>query len=499
VTESSSHGSISHGSTPHGSASPDSASYDDVPGVHKQGTDTGEGGSDASGAARRQFLRGGIVTVASLAALGPLEALGARTAGAAPFTKRKHSPDYGPLSPAKDHTTGLELIKLPKGFEYISYGWTGDEMSDGRPTPSAHDGMAAFRRRDGKVALVRNHEQGDFDGAFTEPAYDPAANGGTTNLVFDPDKGKFLESYASLSGTIRNCAGGPTPWGSWLTCEETTVVGADGTRHGYVFEVPYNREGDPRPLKGMGRYSHEALAVDPRTGIVYLTEDATPSGLYRYLPKRRGDLAAGGTLQMLVVETDDGSSYETYTDGTGTRYHTSWVTIPNPDYAPGEQRPAEQGAALGAAVFTRLEGAWWGKDKVYIVSTDGGPTGQGQVFSYDPKRERMRVLFASPDASVLNNPDNISVSPRGGIVLCEDGDDFEYLHGLTTDGEIFPFAQNQVVVPEGTGKAVPPGDYTGSEWCGSTFEPKKGEWLFANLQSPGITVAITGPWQRGSL
>ncbi|PXY24337.1 alkaline phosphatase PhoX [Prauserella flavalba] len=450
---------------------------------------------------RRGFFRAGVAATATLAALGPLEALSARTAGAAPLTKRQSSPDYGPLSPVRDQTTGLPLLALPRGFEYLSYGWTGDVMSDGTPTPGMHDGMAAFTRRDGRIALVRNHEQGGYTGAFTEPAYDPAATGGTTNLVFDPEKGEFTESWASLSGTIRNCAGGPTPWGTWLTCEETTEIGPDGTRHGYVFEVPFDRKGDPSPLKGMGRFSHEAVAVDPGTGIVYLTEDATPSGFYRYLPRKRGKLEAGGTLQMLVVETPEGSSYSTYTDGTGTRYRTSWVTVPNPDYAPGETRPAEQGAALGAAVFRRLEGAWWGNDRVYIVSTSGGPKGQGQVFEYDPRTERMRVLFASPDATVLNNPDNICVSPRGGIVLCEDGSEGEYLHGLTTDGEIFPFALNRVVIPEGgvPGKKVAPGDYSGSEWCGSTFEPKRGNWLFVNAQTPGITFAITGPWRRGSL
>ncbi|MFC5750776.1 alkaline phosphatase PhoX [Actinomadura rugatobispora] len=455
----------------------------------------------ADGFARRKFLKGGLTTAAAVAAIAPLEALGARTAGAAPMGKQPSSPDYGPLYPVKDHTTGLELLALPKGFEYLTYGWTGDVMSDGTPTPSSHDGMAAFHRPDGKIALVRNHERSGFTGAFTTPAYNPAARGGTTNLVFDPKAGKFLESWGSLSGTIRNCAGGPTPWGTWLTCEETTEVGPDGTRHGYVFEVPFDGKGDPRPLKAMGRFSHEAVAVDPRTGIVYLTEDATPSGFYRFLPSKPGELAAGGELQMMVIETPDGSSYSTYADATGVEYRTSWVTIPNPDYAPGEKRPAEQGAALGAAVVRRGEGAWYGNERIYLVSTSGGPKGQGQVFEYDPKAERMRVLFASPDASVLNNPDNICVSPRGGIVLCEDGSDSEYLHGLTTDGEIFPFSENKVVIPAGgvPGKSVAPGDYTGSEWCGSAFEPKNGNWLFANAQSPGITFAITGPWRRGSL
>ena len=451
--------------------------------------------------ARRGFIKGGLAGVAALAALGPLEALSARTAGAAPMSKVPQSPDYGPLSPVKDVSTGLELLALPKGFEYISYGWTGDVMSDGVPTPGAHDGMAAFHRGDGKIALVRNHELGGYSGAFTSPAYNPAARGGTTNVVFDPDAGEFTDSWASLSGTIRNCAGGPTPWGTWLTCEETTEIAPDGTRHGYVFEVPFDGPGDPRPLREAGRFSHEAVAVDPSTGIVYLTEDATPSGFYRYIPNTPGALHDGGELQLLVIETSDGSSYTTYEDGTGTEYFTSWVTIDNPDYAPGETRPALQGQAIGAAVFRRLEGAWWGNDHVYIVSTSGGPSGQGQVFEYDPELDTMRVLFASPDASVLNNPDNISVSPRGGIVLCEDGSEGEYVHGLTTDGEIFPFALNNVEIPAGgvPGKSIAPGNYRGSEWCGSTFEPKKGNWLFVNVQSPGITFAITGPWRRGSL
>ncbi|MEW2382208.1 alkaline phosphatase PhoX [Micromonospora sp. NPDC047707] len=115
-----------------------------------------------------------------------------------------------------------------------------------------------------------------------------------------------------------------------------------------------------------------------------------------------------------MILTAGGSSYSTYADGTGTQYRDlTWVTIDNPDYAPGEERPALQ----GVAVFRRLEGAWYGNERVYIVSTSGGPAGQGQVFEYDPAAERMRVLFASPDAAVLNNPDNICVTPHGGITF----------------------------------------------------------------------------------
>ncbi|MFI6294289.1 alkaline phosphatase PhoX [Nonomuraea sp. NPDC050790] len=450
---------------------------------------------------RRRFLRTAAI---GAAAGGPLAALSARTADAATMVKHPFSVDYGPLRPVRDRTTGLELLKLPEGFSYISHGWTGDRMTDGRPTPALHDGMAAFRPRWGfryggphVTVLVRNHEVGDLTGAYFSPNYDPQAGGGTTNLAFDTRRGAWLASWASLSGTVRNCAGGPTPWGSWLSCEETTLVNGE-VRHGYIFEVPHDGVSDAVPYKEMGRFSHEAVAVDPATGYVYETEDATPSGLYRFRPRVRGKLGKGGTLEMLTI--GDGP-YTTYADGTGTVYpEIGWVVIDEPDPGPGETSVVEQGIAKGGASFRRLEGAWYHRRKVYIVSTSGGPAGQGQVFEYDLRRDKMRVLFASPDASVLNNPDNICVSPRGGIVLCEDGSGAEFLHGLTSDGEIFPFAENAVVIPEGgvRGKSVPPGDYRGSEWCGSVFDPS-GKWLFANIQTPGITFAITGPWRRGSL
>ncbi|MGK5533653.1 alkaline phosphatase PhoX [Streptomyces sp. URMC 129] len=437
---------------------------------------------------RRALLRG--ATVAAAASVS-FQALSTRTAAAAP-ARPAPGVGYGPLRPVKDQATGLELLALPRGFEYISYGWTNDVMDDGVPTPGSHDGMAAFRYGD-KVHLVRNHERG-AGAAFTAPAYNPAAGGGTSTLVFDPDAGQWLESYGSLGGTIRNCAGGPTPWNTWLTCEETFGTTA-GMRHGYVFEVASEGKGNPVPYTAMGRFNHEAVAVDPATGYVYETEDRGDAALYRFIPAVPGDLAKGGRLEAMRIGA---ASYDTRRDGEKSYGTVSWVPVEDVD--PAADTVRYQAQAAGGAVFGRLEGAWYGNDRIYVISTDGGPAGQGQVFELNPATDEFRVLYASPGADVLNAPDNICVSPRGGLVLCEDGGGTEYVHGLSLDGEIFPFAANIVDLRSGTaGKNVTPSDYTGSEWAGSVFEPRNGDWLFVNIQSPGITFAITGPWRQGAL
>lgn len=429
--------------------------------------------------ARRSFLQGGAA-LAGAATLTGFESL-ARVTGAGATPAPSGDGGYGPLGPTRDQTTGRELLLLPRGFEYITYGWRGEAMTDGRPTPGNHDGMAAFRDGD-LVRLVRNHEL--TTGPAIAPSgstYDPSYGGGTANLVFDPDAAEWLESYGSLSGTIRNCAGGPTPWGTWLTCEETTTINPNGTRHGYVLEVPADGLSTAEPLIAMGRFSHEAVAVDPATGIVYLTEDRTPSGLYRFIPHQPGNLAAGGQLQMLAIGE---APRVTYADDTGTDYGVvSWVDIDQPDPGPGEVIPVNQGIARGGASFARGEGIWRGNGVVYFISTSGGPVGQGQVFELDPATDRLRILYASPAGSVLNAPDNITVSPRGGIVLCEDGSGTEYLHGLTTEGSIFRFCEHTL---------------GGQEWAGACFEPKNGNWMFVNVFNE-FTAAITGPWRNGAL
>jgi secreted PhoX family phosphatase len=461
------------------------------------------------GLSRRALVRGGAGAAAAFAITSPFEAL-ARGLG----QRKPVSPDYGELVEAIDPRTGLPLLKLPKGFRYVSFGWTGDPLADGRPTPGGHDGGVALHGGFGRVIYIRNHElsyraDATYQSSFASPAltYDPGhAPGGTTNLEFDVRRGRYIRAWSSLSGTIRNCAGGGTPWNTWLTCEENLSELSSETApllqktHGWVFEVPALRYAEPAPIVGMGRFNHEAAAVDPRTGIVYETEDTGQSGLYRYLPRHYGKLQSGGKLQMLripglpAVDTTTGIAVFS-------EFGVDWVDIADPsrrDDAAGDGIGVfMQGRNQGGASFRRGEGIWYGNGKLYFAATSGGAAGKGQIWELDPGCDKLRLLFESPGAAVLDNPDNVAVSPRGGILLCEDGGNaVQSLRGLTRDGEIFDFAQNNVVL-NGEVNAFS-GDYRGSEWAGASWTPD-GEWLLVSVQSPGITFAITGPWRTGAL
>ena len=145
-------------------------------------------------------------------------------------------------------------------------------------------------------------------------------------------------------------------------------------------------------------------------------------------------------------------------------------------------------------MFSRLEGAWFGDGRLFVTATSGGDARMGQVWEVDPKAETLRLVFESPGADVLNMPDNVCVSPRGGLVICEDNDVRPCIHGLTRDGQIFKFARNNSQLPEPRNGLS--GDYSMSEFAGATFSPD-GRWLFVNAQRPGITFAITGPWEAG--
>ncbi len=474
---------------------------------------------------RREFLRSGLSLGSAVGLAAPFQALLARVARG----QARSGVGYGPLQPVNDETTGLPLLKLPVGFRYVTFGWNGDPLSDGRKTPGAHDGMAVTAVNGDQVTLIRNHEINSDLPAFgpAEITYDPHAGGGTVNLVFDTQKGRLVSSRVSICGTVKNCAGGPTPWGSWLTCEETTYGPGDSEKadvnnlkpadaqkaqdgkasskvkfektHGWIFDVPANGAAKPVPIEGMGRFVHEAVAVDPATGTVYETEDAGEAGFYRYVPRKPGALASGGKLEMLVVPAKESLGKGVKV---GQSFSVRWTRISDPTraHSPGNHDSAgvfKQGKEQGGTSFKRLEGCWYHAGAIYFVSTNGGEAGAGQIWRYSPGTDELTLIFVSPSKEVLDMPDNITVSPRGGIVLCEDGSlPGQRLHGMTLGGELFTLAVNNVQL-NGEKNGLN-GDFRDDEWAGATFTPD-GSWLFANLQNPGITVAITGPWDKGPL
>ena len=422
---------------------------------------------------------------------------------------------FGELFPTAAKNTGEKLLNLPKGFEYNVLGRVGDLMKDGRKTPKLHDGMAAFGVR-GELRIVRNHEVNNRtpmeNGAIgNNNHYDDQAGGGTTTLVIDPKTNEIINDFVSLSGTLTNCAGGPTPWGSWISCEETTRgktpykdrtganAGGFSKPHGYCFEVSAsaNTNVPPVPLKAMGRFEHEAVAVDPRSGIVYQVEDSEPfCGFYRFLPSRPGRLAEGGKLEMLVLK--DKPNYNTrFGQRTGTTFVANWVTIDDPDTEladTDDQAVFKQGARKGGAHFSKLEGCLAGANgRVYIVSSNGGDAEAGQIWVYEPATRdegRLTLLFESPSRELLDMPDNICWHAKNNLLfMCEDGNRVDvtksenYVRILTSDGKVADFAKN-----------VAPGLET-AEFAGATFSPD-GQTFFVNLQQAGVTLAIWGDWKN---
>lgn len=453
---------------------------------------------------RREFLSDTFSVMGGLAAGTALSTFGQRVAlGESTKESRK-------LVVVKDETTGLPLLKLPEGFRYLAYGWAGEPMDDGQPTPKMHDGMGVIAQEGDLITLCRNHEINGVGKPFDVPhgkVFDAKAKGGCTNLVFDAKSEKWVRSFGSISGTVRNCAGGVTPWNTWITCEETMADPSEGNDlaryeqdHGWVFEVPADGRSTAEPIKEMGRFVHEAVAVDRETGYVYLTEDAGSAGLYRFIPNQAGKLAAGGTLEVAEVIGQDDLRGE-FQDGV--TFEVKWHRVPNPAMEPGaDGKPAssvfKQARDVGGSKFARLEGCGYGNGLIYFDATSGGGAKAGQIWQYDDRQQKLTLLYESRNKRVLNMPDNLCVSPQGGLILCEDnnyaGEDPvpQRMLALTKDGRLSGFAENNIKLNGEYNKVK--GTFYDKEWAGSTFSPD-GKWLFANIQTPGITFAITGPWE----
>jgi secreted PhoX family phosphatase len=482
---------------------------------------------------RRTFLRGVAGTAGVVALGGPFQGFVQLAAAASGKPSFRHLRED--ISDMRD---GKVRLWLPEGFQYRSFHDTEFPvvLDDLTNLPGRHDGMAAFPGPNGNVILVRNHEV-NFPGTpIGDPttAYDAMAQGGTTTIQVTPT-GEVVSAFTSLNGTQMNCSGGPMPWGSWVTCEETVNgpdVGPDFNnvsnvplqqRHGFIFEVPAGGVSSGEPISKAGRFAHEAVAFDPQHGILYMTEDnfGFPSGFYRYIPAsnpmQTGALDNDGQLQMLAVAGQPNIDLAANQPLRAT-YDVEWVDIEDPDptfpYTPGVTAPTSnntalvyvgnQGFAQGAAYFSRLEGSAFDNGVVYFCATQGGGpaetsfgpiadgygNGTGQIWAYHTNSQKLQLLYQSPGAATLDFPDNVTTSPRGTLILCEDNVNDNYLRGLTRGGQIFDVAVNRVV-----------SQLTGlprfnDEFAGSTFSPD-GETLFVNIQaSRGMSFAIWGPWAK---
>lgn len=461
---------------------------------------------------RRRFLRSSAAVGLGFAGLHGF--LGCRRGGEAAdgLPPAEQIPlGFGPLRPDPQG-----LLDLPDGFTVRVVSRAGDRMSDGLRVPGLADGMGAFAAPEGRTVLVCNHEvdadarpeRGPFGeenellaGIATALVFDPGANGspalgGTTTMVLDP-RGRVEVQFLSLAGTLRNCAGGPTPWGTWISCEETVVrAGKRCARdHGWAFEVsaePGAGLRPPRRLGAMGRFYREAVAVDPVTGIVYQSEDLGDGLLYRFVPDRPGDLAGPGRLQAMAVTGRPGLATQNWDEravGVGERLRAEWIDLDDPDN-PGDDLRL-RGHAKGAAQLARAEGMWSaGARGIFVACTNGGPAHRGQIWRYVPDPVgparpaggggTLELFLEADDTTLLENGDNLTVSPWGDLIVCEDGEEDQYLVGVTPEGRAYRFGRNAA----GT-----------SELAGAVFSPD-GSTLFVNIQEEGLTLVVTGPWER---
>jgi secreted PhoX family phosphatase len=391
---------------------------------------------------RRDFLRAGLAGAGALT-FGPAfwnEAL------AAP-AERGPSP-YGPLGRPDENG-----IRLPEGFRSRVIAQGGQLVDDtGYAWHLFSDGAATFPAGDGGWILVSNSEV-------------PTDGQGGASAIRFRRRGGIEDAYRILDGTSTNCAGGPTPWATWLSCEETD--------DGLVWECDPRGEDAPVAHPALGVFRHEAVCVDPSTGFLYLTEDLSDGGLYRFKPREPGDLSQG-VLQIATVLPGG---------------EVDWKRVPNPEGGPANPT---RNQVPGATEFRRGEGIWFAGGIVYVATT-----ADSKIHAYNTSSKRIRVIY---DAERLENPpltqvDNITVSRAGDLFVCEDdGGDDPFDICIITRRPNRRVARFLKLTGDEHGQ---PGTEASSELAGVVFNPAGNRLYFSSQRAfaTGVVYEVRGPFR----
>jgi len=401
------------------------------------------------------------------------------------------------------------ILRLMKGFQYQIISEKGQLMSDGLTVPDHADGMASFKGKNDNIILIRNHEIGHFKtieklldknpmqknkkyiNQFADLMYDQGENknpcgGGTSTIVYNPRTNSVETEYLSLAGTLVNCSGGVTPWNTWISCEETVDLKGRGLaqNHGYNFEVIPTEKvqlNKAIPLKDMGRFRHEAIAIDPKTSIAYQTEDRKDGLIYQFVPNKKQNYEKGGKLQALMIKNFKKADTRNWNKNTFTinkKYNIGWIDLEDVQNLKDDLR--YRAVDQGAAFFARPEGMWYDNNIIYFTCTSGGQKKLGQIWKIDALKETLELMFESHNSNVMKMCDNITIAPWGDVIICEDGKGRDRLIGLKPNGKTYIIAENYL---------------NSSEFAGANFSPD-GNILFVNIYSPTMTIAITGPWKE---